>query len=552
MSAVALLFAALLAQGGAVAASEEQAVDAAVEILAAGGNAVDAAIALHFALAVSYPVAGNLGGGGFLLYRDSSGASWFVDFRETAPAAAHRDLYRTAAGGVDEDASTLGWRAVAVPGAVPGLAEAHRRWGSLPWAALLAPAERLARAGFVVDEELSSDLAAEAEALLADPLARASFFRDDGTPLPPGALCRQPALAATLARIGAEGAAALRAGPIVDGILAASRAGGGILAAEDFLDYRPELRAAHRFHWRGLEVLAAPPPSSGGIFLHQTLLALDAFPLARWGRQDPRAQLLIADAAAHAFADRNRWLGDPAGFDHDAAALVAPARIAARRARLAPGHATPPEALGAAAERRPESPQTTHFSLVDARGAAVSCTTTLNGAFGAKVMAPGGFLMNNEMDDFAAVPGEPNQFGLVQGGYNAIVPGRRPLSSMSPVILVRDGAVEAVLGSPGGPTILSTVLHVLLNRWVFGLEPAAAVAAPRAHRQDRPATLRLEDGLLSPAARVQLRRLGQEWSGRDSIGDVNAVFRDGDGWLPLCDPRASGGARTAAAVSGRR
>lgn len=542
------LLATLLLQHGAVATSEEQASDAAAGVLARGGNAVDAAIAAHFALAVTYPVAGHVGGGGFLLYRAPGGEAWFLDFRETAPAAATRDLYLDADGAVDRDSATIGWRAVGVPGAVPGMAEAHRRWGSLPWAELLAPAIALARDGFVVDEELSADLEDEAEALLRDPLARATFYGAAGAPLPPGAVCRQPALADTLARIAAEGEGALRAGPIVDGILAASRAGGGILAARDFRDYRPSLRPVLRFAWRGTEVLAAPPPSSGGIFLQQTLTVLDAFPLARWGRQDPRSQLLIGDAAAHAFADRNRWLGDPAGFDFDPAGLVAPERLRARRARLAPGRCTPADGLGARAEARPESPQTTHFSVADALGGAVSCTTTLNAAFGARVMAPGGFLMNDEMDDFAAAPGAANQFGLVQGAYNAIVPGRRPLSSMSPVIVVRDGEVDAVLGSPGGPTILSTVMHVLLNRYVFGLGPEESVAAPRAHRQDRPETLRLEPGLLSPAARVQLRRCGQEWSERAAIGDVNAIFRDGDSWRAVADPRASGGARVTTAA----
>jgi gamma-glutamyltranspeptidase/glutathione hydrolase len=552
MSALMLLAVALFAQGGAVATSEEQASDAAAAILAQGGNAVDAAIAAHFALAVTYPVAGNLGGGGFLLYRAPDGEAWFLDFRETAPAAAREDLYRAPDGAVDRAAATLGWRAVAVPGAVPGLAEAHRRWGSLPWPALLAPAERLAREGFVVDEDLFLDLEDEADGMLADPLARATFFGADRAPLAIGARCVQPALADTLARIAAEGAAALRSGPLVDGILAASRAGGGILAAQDFRDYQPELRAVQRIAWRGCEVLAAPPPSSGGVFLAQTLTVLEGFPLARWGRDDPRTILLVAEASAHAFADRNRWLGDPAGFDYPLEGLVAPARLAAQRARLAPGRCTPPAALAGFAAQRPESAQTTHFSIGDAHGGAVACTTTLNGAFGAQVMAPGGFLMNNEMDDFAAAAGAPNQYGLVQGDYNAITPGRRPLSSMSPVIVVRDGAVDAVIGSPGGPTILSTVLYVLLNRYVFGLAPAAAVAAPRAHRQDVPATLRLEPGMLSPAARVQLTHWGQEWTERARIGDVNAVFRADGGWIPVADPRASGGARTVPAPRGSR
>lgn len=525
---------------GALASSEEQASAAAAEVLRAGGNAVDAAVALHFALAVTYPAAGNLGGGGFFLHRDARGTAWFLDFREVAPAAAHADLYRDASGAVDRAAATRGWRAVAVPGAVPGLAEAHRRWGALPWPELLAPALALARTGFVVDEGEAAGLAAHAEVFAADPVARAVFFSADGAPLRAGERCVQLALAATLERIAVEGEAALRAGPIVDALLAASAAGGGILAAEDFLHYRPVLRPVHRFGWRGLEVLCAPPPSSGGLFLHQTLTVLERWPLAEWGRGDARSVLLVAEASAASFADRNAHLGDPASMRSSLAELTAPARLRARAARLDPERFTPPR--GGAAGRS-ESPQTTHFTTADADGAVVACTTTLNGAYGAKVMAPGGFLLNNEMDDFAAAPGVPNQFGLVQGAANAVTPGRRPLSSMSPTIVLRDGTVDAALGSPGGPTILSTVLHVLLARYVFGLDPEAAVAAPRAHRQDLPPTLRYEPGFLEAAAAGRLSELGQPLQEVGGIGDVNAVFRSATGWQAVADPRASGAAR---------
>ncbi len=553
IGALLLLFALQApAATGAVASSEEQASAAAAGVLAAGGNAVDAAVALYFALAVSYPVAGNLGGGGFFLYRAPDGQAYFLDFRETAPAAARADLFRQADGSVDRAAATQGWRAVAVPGAVPGMAAAHARWGSRPWAELIAPAQALARDGFLVDASEAEDLAAHARLLLADPLARETFFRADGTPLRAGDRCVQPRLAATLQRIAEEGAAALRAGPLVDGMLAASAAGGGILAAADFAAYEPVLRPVHQFAWRGMQVLCASPPSSGGLFLHQTLAVLDAWPLAAWGRQDPRSVLLIAEASAAAFADRNRFLGDPAGMSASLASLTSPARLAARRAGLQPDRYTPPRT--AAAPR--ESQQTTHFSTVDAAGGAVACTTTLNGAYGAKVMSPGGFLMNNEMDDFAAAPGAANQFGLVQGSVNAIVPGRRPLSSMCPTIIVADGRVDAVLGSPGGPTILSCVLHVLLNHYVFGMDPRAAVGAPRAHRQDLPPTLSCETGYLTPAAAARLRELGQPLAESDGLGDVNAIFRFGDAWEPVSDPRASGSGLAAAnplpRISGRK
>jgi gamma-glutamyltranspeptidase/glutathione hydrolase len=347
----------------------------------------------------------------------------------------------------------------------------------------------------------------------------------------------QPALAATLASIAELGEAALRAGPVVEELLAASSAGGGILAAADFRDYRPESRPVHRFAWGGVELLCATPPSSGALFLHQTLRVLEGWPLAAWGRDDPRTALLLAEASAAAFADRNALLGDPASMRAGFAHLVGAERIAARRAALGAERATPPAA--AAPER--EARQTTHFSVVDGSGAAVACTTTLNGAYGAKVMAPGGFLLNNEMDDFAAAPGAANQFGLIQGSANAIVPGRRPLSSMSPTIVTREGRVDAVLGSPGGPTILSAVLHVLLDRYLFGLDPAAAVAAPRAHRQDWPADLSCEPGYLSAAAAARLRELGQPLKEAARIGEINAIFRGADGWIAVADPRGSGG-----------
>lgn len=538
------------APAGAVASSEEQATAAAAAILERGGNAVDAAIALHFALAVTYPAAGNLGGGGFFLHRTAAGEVFFLDFRETAPAAAHRDLYRGAGGEVLEDAAQTGWLAVAVPGAVPGMAEAHRRWGSLPWAELIEPALRLAQDGFVVDESEAEGLAENAAALARDPAARAVFFDNSGKTWRAGQRCRQLRLAATLRAIADEGEAALRGGPLVGEILAASAAGGGILSAADFADYRPALRPAHRFVWRGREILSAPPPSSGGIFLQQTLGVLEFFPLVKWGRQDPRTILLTAEASAAAFADRNQWLGDPAGLAAAAAGLTSAEHLAARRAALDPERYTPPAGAPAPAE----SHQTTHFSVVDGRGAAVACTTTLNGSYGARVMAPGGFLMNNEMDDFAAAPGSANQYGLVQGAANAIVPGRRPLSSMCPTIVVAEGRVDAVLGSPGGPTILSTVMHVLLARYVFGLDPQAAVAAPRAHRQDLPPDLRWEPGFLSPAAAARLRELGQPLREVGGIGDVNAIFRAGESWTAVADPRHSGAAQvvTAPAANARK
>ncbi len=449
-------------------------------------------------------------------------------------------MYLGADGQPLRQASLRGWKAAGVPGTVPGMAEAHRRWGSLPWARLVEPAIRLAEQGFPVSARQSESFGRSAGSLGQDPLAAARFFLADGSPLPPGAVLRQPELAETLRAVAERGERAFRDGPVVEQLLRASEAGGGIFQAGDFAGYQPRLRPVQRIEWRGLVVLAPTAPSSGGVFLAQTLSALEGQPLRAWGWGDARSVQLIGEATARAFADRNRWLGDPAGFDYDPARLSAPDYLDRRFERLSPARYTPPSRLPAPDWRERE--QTTHYSVVDGLGGACSVTTTLNGAFGAKVMAPGGFLMNNEMDDFAAAPGRANQFGLVQGAYNAVAPGRRPLSSMAPVIVEKDGRVDAVLGSPGGPTILSTVLQVLLHRYAFGMPPRRAVAAPRFHRQDRPPALQAEPGRLDGPARLRLQEIGQPVKRRSSIGDVNAVFRRRGGWQAVADPRRGGAA----------
>ncbi|MDP7062806.1 MAG: gamma-glutamyltransferase [Planctomycetota bacterium] len=525
---------------GAVCSSQVDATQVGLDILAAGGNAVDAAIAMHFALAVTYPYAGNLGGGGFFLLRDANGEAWFLDFREVAPAAATPDMYLNEGGKPVADWSRVGWKAVGVPGAVPGMWEAHQRWGKLPWKELVMPAAALARNGYVIDHLEVKRLQRAAKTFKKDALAARLFYDADGEAWPAGTRLRQPELAATLQTIAKDGIDAMRGGAIIEELVAASDAGGGILRVEDFRDYRPELRPVIRFDWQGREVLGASPPSSGGIFLQQVLTSLDGFPLRLWGFQDVRSVQLIGEASSAAFRDRNKWLGDPAGRDFDLQALVDKDYLRERRRRLSGTHYTRPNSD--MPQPFAEHLQTTHFSVVDGDGAAVSCTTTLNGLFGAKVMAPGGFVMNNEMDDFAAKPGEPNQFGLVQSSYNAVIAGNRPLSSMSPAIVVVDGKVDAVVGSPGGPTILTSVLQVILNRYVFGMSPYRAVNAPRFHRQDLPPTLHFEPRRLNASMRYALSTLGQPIKSRSTLGDVNAIFRTSNGWRAIADPRWSGGA----------
>lgn len=523
---------------GAAASAETHATLAAMAVLEEGGNAVDAAITLGFALAVTYPNAGNLGGGGFLLYRTPEGEPWYLDFREVAPLAATREMYLNADGNPDKLASTRGWKAAGVPGSVFGMWEAHQRWGSLSWERLVQPAIELAEHGFEISFAEAAALNRLESVFSEDLRARAVFVRGDHRPWVEGDLLVQPALASTLHAIALEGETALREGPIVRATLAASREGGGVLAAEDFAEYEPMIRPVHRIDWQGLEVLTITPPSSGSLFLGQTLPVLAEFPLARWGWRDARSVQLIGEAEAAAFRDRNRWLGDPSSMERPWVDLLDPRYLQRRADALDPRRFTEPD------ESLPnppfESSETTHYSVVDADGGAVAVTTTLNSSYGAKVMAPGGFLMNNEMDDFAALPGRANQYGLVQSEANAVIAGRRPLSSMSPVIVVRDGEVDAVIGSPGGPTILTTVLQILLHRYVFEMAPEDAVASPRFHRQDRPPTLRYEPGRLGRTTLLALKELGQPLSETLSIGDVNAIFRDGAEWAAVADPRRGG------------
>ena len=523
---------------GAAASAETHATLAAMGVLEEGGNAVDAAITLSFALAVTYPNAGNIGGGGFLLYRTPEGESWYLDFREVAPLAATHDMYLDAEGNPDKRASTRGWKAAGVPGSVFGMWEAHQRWGSLPWERLIQPAVELAEYGFEISFAEAAGLNRLEETFSEDQRAFSVFVRSDDRPWVEGDVLKQPALASTLHAIALEGEEAFREGPIVRATVAASQEGGGVLSVDDFAQYEPLIRPVHTISWQGLEVLTVTPPSSGSLFLGQTLPVLEEFPLAAWGWRDPRSVQLIGEAEAAAFRDRNRWLGDPASMERAWVDLLDP-RYLDRRAR-----ALDPEVYTSPNESLPkppfESTETTHYSVLDAGGGAVAVTTTLNSSYGAKVMAPGGFLMNNEMDDFAAVPGEANQYGLVQSEANAVIAGRRPLSSMSPVIVVRNGEVDAIVGSPGGPTILTTVLQILLHRYVFEMAPEDAVAAQRFHRQDRPPTLRYEPGRLGRTTLKALEALGQPLTETRSIGDVNAIFRDGDEWAAVADPRRGG------------
>jgi len=464
------------APAAAVAMPDSFSATVAESVLRGGGNAVDAAIAAAFALAVTYPEAGNLGGGGFMLVYHG-GESAFLDYRETAPAAATPDMYLGSDGRLVPDASLVGCRAVGVPGTVAGMWAAHQRYGRLAWAELLAPAIALARDGFVVPPQLGT----RAQDAVERFDGRTDFATWFGA-VEAGAPLRQPDLAATLDRIAEQGADGFYTGATAERIVAEMQRGGGLVTAEDLASYRPVWREPLEADWRGWRVLSAPPPSSGGIALVQLLRMKDLLADRFAGLELNSAPYihLVAELEKRVFADRAEYLGDPDFVRVPVARLIDPDYLRLRVAGIRP------DAISTVEEVRPilEGTHTTHFSILDADGNAVANTYTINTWFGSGVVVRGaGFLLNDEMDDFAAAPGVPNAYGVVGGTANAIAPGKRMLSSMAPTILLRDGRPSVVVGTPGGSTIFTTLFQVLVDLFDFHLTPSEAVAATRFHHQ---------------------------------------------------------------------
>src|SRR5271165_3928744 len=477
------------ARHGMVVAQEPIATDAGVAVLQSGGNAIDAAVAVGFALAVTHPFAGNLGGGGFLLARFADGRTAFIDFREKAPLAASRNMYLDAAGNVTKD-STLGWRASGVPGSVRGFELAHKKYGRKSWAELLEPAIRLAAHGFPVSYSLGSSLHSESTArkLSQFPDSKRIFLGVDT-----GDTLVQSDLAATLKRIQQKGAADFYDGETAHRLAAAMAANGGLITLQDLHDYQAVERAPLRGKYHNYEVITSPPPSSGGVGILQMLGMLEGTGYEKSGAGSAASIHYVAEVMRRFYADRSEYFGDPDFVNVPITKLLDPAYIASRRASIDPQRATPSSDLGPGKFRGSESTQTTHFNVVDSDGNAVAVTYTLNGGFGSGVTAPGlGFLLNNEMDDFTSKPGEPNMFGLVQGEANTIRPNKRPLSSMTPTILLRDGKLFMVVGAPGGSRIITSVLQVILNVTDFGMNAQDAVDFPRFHHQWKPDKLYLE------------------------------------------------------------
>jgi gamma-glutamyltranspeptidase / glutathione hydrolase len=528
---------------GMVVSSQREASAAGLEILKSGGNAVDAAVAVGYALAVADPCCGNIGGGGFMLIHRAGGGDAFINFRETAPGAATPGMYLDAAGNPIRDASLYGYRAVAVPGTVKGLDLALARYGHLSRAAVMAPAIALARDGFVLGDADVAIIAHDAKHLAADPEAARIFLHPDGTAYRAGERLVQLDLAATLERIATEGPDGFYRGPIAKALAAAAVAHGGILSETDLASYTATELAPLACTYRGYAILSAPPPSSGGTTLCEILNIVSGWDIGAAGFHTPRAIHLTVEAMRHAFFDRNTVLGDPDFVANPLARLLSAEHAATFRTAIDPDKATPSAALGSVAATG-EKPQTTHYSVVDGEGNAVSVTYTINGYFGASIVAPGtGFMLNNEMDDFAVKPGAANLFGLVQGEANAIRPGKRPLSSMTPTIVEKDGRPVFVLGSPGGPRIITAVLETLMNLVDFGMSAEEAVAAARFHHQYLPDTVFYETGGLPPETLSALATMGYSLKEQAPWGAVELIAIGPNGKLiGINDSRRPAGA----------
>jgi gamma-glutamyltranspeptidase / glutathione hydrolase len=533
--------------GGAVASADPLATEAGLEILRAGGNAVDAAVATALALAVVYPEAGNLGGGGFAVSR-MGGEFTALDFREIAPAAARRDMYLDAKGEPVKDASVIGPLAAGVPGSPAGLYELHRKYGKLPWARVVEPARKLARDGFRVNRHLNEVLGREKyrNILMKFPES-AKVWLPGGQPPPVGTLLRLPDLAATLDRYAEQGPKGIVAGPVAEAVEKVSKAHGGILAAADLAAYKPVWREPLVMEAFGWKLVSMPLPSSGGVILGQTLGMLERREWGKLPRFGADRDHMLAEALRLSFADRF-LLGDPATTKATEAQLLDPAWIARRAERIDLRRALPSTSVepwpgAAAAAPAPAGGETTHLSVVDRDGNLVALTTTLNELFGSGLWAPGaGFFLNNEMDDFATAPGKPNLFGLIQGEANAVAPGKKMLSSMNPVIAWK-GREAYALGGRGGSRIPTNTIQVLLNLLVDGDPLQTALDRPRLHHQWLPDRLDVEADTLSPETRAELERRGHaiEVKPPTEVAKVHAVHLFPDGRMEAAsDPRGTG------------
>jgi gamma-glutamyltranspeptidase/glutathione hydrolase len=520
------------AEHGMVASQEAVATEVGVKILKAGGNAVDAAVAVGFALAVTLPSAGNLGGGGFMLvHMADSGETAAIDYREKAPAEAHRDMYLDAEGNADPNLSRFTPLAIGVPGTVAGLTLALERYGTMSLDEVMVPAIRLAEEGLAVSPELSESLKRSQERLQKWPSTAAIFYHADGTIYEPGEVLVQAELAASLKAIAAGGRNAFYSGDIAEMIAAEMKRSGGLITADDLAAYEAVVREPVVGTYRGYQILSMPPPSSGGTHIVQILNILEGYDIASLGAESAETIHLMAEAMKRAYADRSKYLGDSDFVDVPVAALTSKDYAAELRELIDPDRVTPSGTIAPGDPFPYESDQTTHFSVIDAAGNAVANTYTLNFGYGVGLVAEGtGILLNNEMDDFSAKPGVPNAYGLIGGDANAVEAGKRPLSSMSPTLVLKDGAVFLATGSPGGSRIITTTLQIIMNVIDHGMNVAEASIAPRVHHQWLPEELRVEEGLSPDTIRL-LEDMGHTVVVKPTMGSTQSIMRRDDGAL---------------------
>ncbi|AIU73687.1 gamma-glutamyltransferase [Hafnia alvei FB1] len=496
------------AKNGMVVSSQHLASQVGVDILKMGGNAIDAAVAVGYAQAVVNPCCGNIGGGGFMTIHLANGEDTFINFRETAPAAASANMYLDENGNVKKGASLYGYLAAGVPGTVLGLDTAQRKYGKLTRQQVMEPAIKLARDGFILNRGDTDILDTTIAKFRDDPEAARIFLRPNGDPLQPGDRLIQADLANTLESIAQNGPDAFYQGKIPQAVEAAAKKGGGILTAKDFADFRIAETAPITCSYRGYEFVSAPPPSSGGVTLCEILNVLEGYDLKASGFNSAQTIHTMTEAMRHAYMDRNTFLGDPAFVKNPTEKLLSKEYAAEIRKQIQPEIATPSSRVQPGMEPH-EKPETTHYSIVDHSGNAVSTTYTINGRFGSVVIAPGtGFFLNDEMDDFTVKVGEQNMYGLVQGATNAIAPGKRPLSSMTPTLVTKDGKVFMVVGSPGGSRIITITLQTVLNVIDHGMAPQEAVDAPRIHHQWLPDEVYFEQRGLSADTQKLLQERG--------------------------------------------
>jgi len=514
------------AEHGMVGSTESNASAAGVAVMQQGGNAIDAAVAVGFALAVTHPSAGNIGGGGFMVIRFADGRSTAIDYREVAPKKAFRDMFLDASGNVVPERSLVGPLAAGVPGSVAGLYYVHKKYGKLPWKDVVAPAIALAENGVVLTDAMARYLKSAEKLLSRFPESKRIFLKD-GAFHAAGERFAQPDLAKTLRLIAERGADGFYKGPVADMIAAEMERSGGYITKDDLAAYVPVERETVKGTYRGHEIIAMPPVSSGGAALIQALNVLEGFPLGEFGALSSKSIHHIAETERRIYADRSEWLGDPSFFKVPVSGLTSKKYAESLRALINPTRVTPSTQVKPGAATQYESDQTTHYSVIDADGTTVATTTTINGGFGnGQTVTGAGFLLNNEMDDFSAKPGVPNMFGVIGGVANEVQPGKRMLSSMTPTIIAKDGKPLLVVGSPGGSRIITTVLQVVLNVLDYGMDVQEAVDAPRFHHQWLPDELRIERQGFPKDVVQALEGFGHKVVVQGDMGDVHAIWID--------------------------